>query len=116
MIYTVTCNPALDYTLKTATFSAGIINRAESAQLTYGGKGINVSAVLTALDIPTTALGFIGGANGDRLAALMQEDGISSDFIRLGAGETRINVKIKSGEEWDLNAPGPQIDEAALQK
>ncbi|MBQ7034776.1 MAG: 1-phosphofructokinase [Clostridia bacterium] len=115
MIYTVTCNPALDYTLKTETFTAGKINRAESTRLTYGGKGINVSAVLTALGIPTTALGFIGGANGERLAALMQADGIPSDFIRLSAGETRINVKIKAEEEWDLNAPGPQIDERALQ-
>ncbi len=115
MVYTVTCNPALDYTLKTETFTAGKINRAESVQLTYGGKGINVSAVLTALGIPSTALGFIGGANGERLVALMQEDGIPSDFIRLPAGETRINVKIKSQEEWDLNAPGPLIDAAALQ-
>lgn len=115
MIYTVTCNPALDYTLKTETFTAGKINRAESTRLTYGGKGINVSAVLTALGIPSTALGFIGGFNGERLVALMQEDGILSDFIRLPAGETRINVKIKAGEEWDLNAPGPQIDGAARQ-
>lgn len=116
MIYTLTCNPALDYTLKTKTFTAGRINRAESVQLTYGGKGINVSAVLTALGVATTALGFIGGANGERLAALMQADGIPSDFIRLDQGETRINVKIKAEEEWDLNAPGPPIDERALQE
>lgn len=114
MIYTVTCNPALDYTLKVQNFTADKINRAEETLLTYGGKGINVSAVLKELSIPTVALGFIAGANGEQLAALMKADGIDSDFIRLSEGETRINVKIKAQEEWDLNAPGPQADEAAL--
>lgn len=109
MIYTVTCNPALDYTLKVQNFTAEDINRAHETILTYGGKGINVSAVLHALDVPTCALGFIAGGNGERLNTLLSKEGVATDFIRLAEGETRINVKIKAQKEWDLNAPGPAV-------
>ncbi len=115
MVYTVTCNPALDYTLKVEDFSAELINRAKDAFLTYGGKGINVSAVLNQLEIPTCALGFAAGANGARLKALLAAEGIACDFIDLASGETRINVKIKAQKEWDINAPGPQVGPAALE-
>lgn len=114
MIYTVTCNPALDYTLKVQNFTAEKINRAQETLLTFGGKGINVSAVLNELNVPTTALGFIAGGNGERLNALLSQNGVATDFIRLKDGETRINVKIKSQKEWDINAPGPQVDAQAL--
>ncbi len=116
MIYTVTCNPALDYTLKVQNFTAENINRATETLLTFGGKGINVSAVLHELDVPTCALGFIAGDNGERLNTLLLKNGIRTGFIRLPKGETRINVKIKAQKEWDLNAPGPKVDPAALEQ
>ena len=114
MIYTVTLNPALDYTVYVQDFKTGKTNRSAREALFFGGKGINVSAVLTALGEPTVALGLVAGYTGEALCALLHEAGIPEDFIRLQEGQTRINVKLKTGEETEINAAGPCIDERVL--
>lgn len=116
MIYTVTFNPAIDYVMNVNKLQTGEINRAESEQLNYGGKGINVSVILSRLGIDNTALGFIAGFSGDRLAEMLDNDGIKNDFIKLKKGLTRINVKIRSDNETDINADGPEIQEDALEQ
>lgn len=111
MIYTITFNPAIDYVMKTGKFSFDNINRSESEEIYYGGKGINVSAVLTRLGVDNTALGFIAGFTGDELEKMLIKDGVKCDFNRLENGTTRINVKIKAEGEIDINANGPKIFE-----
>ncbi len=115
MIYTVTCNPSLDYTLQVPAFTADTINRSTRETLTYGGKGINVSAILTRLGIETCVWGFKAGLIGDKLEALLREEGILCDLITLSTGETRINVKIRSAAEWDVNACGPHVTTAEVE-
>lgn len=44
MIYTVTFNPAVDYIVRTKALTAGAVNRSESEEIYFGGKGINVFA------------------------------------------------------------------------
>ena len=109
MVYTVTFNPALDYVMNVEKLSTDDINRTESEELYYGGKGINVSAILSRLNIPTVALGFTAGFTGDKLREMMNYDGIKNDFVELNNGFTRINVKVKFGKELDINANGPKI-------
>lgn len=109
MVYTVTFNPALDYVMNLKGLSTADINRAYSEELYYGGKGINVSAILSRLGVPNTALGFAAGFTGKKLKEMMDSDGISNDFLELDSGFTRINVKLKYGEELDINASGPKI-------
>lgn len=116
IVYTVTFNPALDYVINVKKLSTNDINRAESEKLYYGGKGINVSAVLSQLGVPTVAMGFKGGFTGNELVRLMNEDGISSDFVELSDGCTRINVKLRSEKELDINADGPKICESDLNR
>lgn len=116
MIYTVTFNPALDYTMKVNNLQTGEINRADSEQMNYGGKGINVSAILSRLKTENKALGFIAGFSGDKLAEMLNADGIDNDFVKLNNGFTRINVKIKSDNETDINANGPDIHKEELEK
>lgn len=116
MIYTVTCNPSLDYVLYLQQLQPTGIHRSEREELTYGGKGINVSAVLTRLGEATTALGFVAGAMGEQLCRLLTADGIASDFTRLPTGDTRINVKLRHGDECDINAGGPSVTAADLQR
>ena len=116
MVYTVTFNPALDYTVNTDMLNRGGITRAKTAQLHYGGKGINVSAVLTMLGVPNKALGFVAGFTGRELEAKLNADNINCDFIRLESGLTRINVKIKAEDETEINAPGPEIGEDDIEK
>lgn len=109
MVYTVTFNPALDYVMNVEKLSTDDINRTESEELYYGGKGINVSAILSRLNIPTVALGFTAGFTGKKLKEMLDEDGIKNDFVVLNSGFTRINVKVKFGKELDINANGPEI-------
>lgn len=116
MIYTVTFNPALDYTMKVNNLQTGEINRADNEQMNYGGKGINVSAILSRLKTENKALGFIAGFSGDKLAEMLNADGINNDFVKLNNGFTRINVKIKSDNETDINANGPDIHKEDLEK
>lgn len=114
MIYTVTFNPALDYVLSVPDLNSKDINRADSDELLYGGKGINVSVVLTRLGVPNKALGFLAGFTGRELENMLVQDGVATDFIYLEKGNTRINVKIKADSELDINAKGPMISEGEL--
>ena len=114
MVYTVTFNPALDYVMNLSELSTDDINRTESEELYYGGKGINVSAILSQLEIPNIALGFTAGFTGKKLKEMLDKDGIKNDFIELENGFTRINVKLKYGKELDINANGPEITEGKL--
>jgi 1-phosphofructokinase len=110
MIYTVTFNPALDYVVHMSQdLAIGMTNRSDSEEIYFGGKGINVSNVLRELDLPTTALGFIAGFTGKALDEGVAASGITTDFIKLPEGNTRINVKIKAADETEINGQGPKI-------
>ena len=116
MIYTVTFNPAIDYVVHTGGLVLGSVNRASSESMFFGGKGINVSIVLAELGVRSIALGFTAGFTGEAIENGVRAMGIETDFIRLPEGNSRINVKIKSGEETELNGQGPDIDTASLEK
>ena len=96
MIYTVTFNPAIDYVVHTDELQVGCVNRSQSEEVYFGGKGINVSMVLSELDIKSKALGFVAGFTGNAIERGVQEKGVETDFIHLLEGFSRINVKIKS--------------------
>lgn len=114
MVYTVTFNPAIDYVVHTGEMKLGATNRSEKEEMYFGGKGINVSIVLRELGIGSKALGFTAGFTGEAIEKGLSEMGIDADFVRLKNGNSRINVKIKSTEETELNGQGPDIDEAAI--
>ncbi len=116
MIYTVTLNPALDYIMHVEHFEKNRINKTSSELLLPGGKGINVSIVLHNLGMSSTALGFIAGFTGQEIRRKLQGLGVTDDFIELPDGHSRINMKICSHEETELNGMGPIIDEASLLK
>ena len=110
MIYTVTFNPALDYVMNLKQLQYKDINRTESEQLYYGGKGINVSVILSRLKIDNIALGFLAGFSGKKIEEMLNAENIKNDFVYLKKGYTRINVKIKADEDYDINAQGPDIE------
>ncbi len=116
MIYTVTFNPAIDYVIHTDEIITGALNRTESETCFVGGKGINVSFVLSELGVKSVALGFIAGFTGDAIEKGVREKGIETDFIRLDNGFSRINVKIKSNEETEINGQGPVITAGAVEE
>lgn len=116
MIYTVTFNPAIDYVVELVSFNIGEINRTTREYMNLGGKGVNVSRVLTNLEVPNVALGFVAGFTGDALRNGLERMGVKTDFISLEEGNTRINVNIKGVEETDINARGPEIPSSAIEE
>lgn len=114
MVYTVTFNPAIDYVVHTGEMKLGATNRSEREEMYFGGKGINVSIVLRELGIDSKALGFTAGFTGEAIEKGLADMGIDTDFVRLDSGNSRINVKIKSAEETELNGQGPDIDDKAI--
>ena len=116
MVYTVTFNPAVDYIVHTKQLIAGATNRSDSEEIYFGGKGINVSIVLSELGVKSKALGFVAGFTGEAIEKGVAEKGIDADFVHLNEGFSRINLKIKSGEETELNGQGPKITDEAIRE
>ena len=114
MIYTVTFNPALDYIVNMDNLKLGETNRSTSEMILSGGKGINVSIVLKNLGFDNVALGFVAGFTGEEIENGTRKLGITTDFIHLKEGLSRINVKLKASEETEVNGTGPIISEDEL--
>ena len=114
MIYTVTFNPSLDYIVTVDDFKLGLTNRTTSELMLPGGKGINVSIVLSNLGIENTALYFAAGFVGREITAKVKESGILADAIEIGEGCSRINLKLKSIDGTEINGMGPEISPEKL--
>jgi 1-phosphofructokinase len=116
VIYTVTFNPSLDYIVRVDDFQLGRVNRTDEEIIYAGGKGINVSIVLKNLGFDSTALGFLAGFTGMEIQRLMECQGIHADFIHVQEGISRINLKLRSREESEINGQGPKIGEEDIRK
>lgn len=115
MIYTLTANPSLDYIMRVDHFETGDTNRARECELYPGGKGINVSTILGRLGHENTALGFVAGFSGQELVRMLADRGFEKDFTDC-AGYTRINVKLKSGKETEINGCGLELNPSNVEK
>lgn len=115
MIYTVTFNPSLDYYVQVNNVKSGVVNRTTSERLAVGGKGINVSLALKELGEQTLALGFVAGFTGKYIRDKVTELGLAYDFIEV-KGQSRINVKIKSNTETDINGTGAEVSAADVNR
>ncbi|WP_298785359.1 1-phosphofructokinase [uncultured Marinococcus sp.] len=119
MICTVTLNPAIDYVIELEEFIPGSIHRSKNDLKYPGGKGINVSRVLQRLGQQSTALGFVGGFTGRYIEESLDNENIQTDFVQVEE-DTRINVKIRGGQESEINGASPGVSredvEALYQK
>ncbi|MFP3768165.1 1-phosphofructokinase [Streptococcus sp. TATVAM-FAB35] len=115
MIYTVTLNPSIDFIVRLDHLELGSVNRMTSDDKFAGGKGINVSRILQRLDVDNTATGFIGGFTGRFVEDGLTAEGIKTNFVQVFE-DTRINVKIKAGEETEINGAGPKISDEKLEE
>lgn len=116
MVYTLTFNPSIDYIAFVDDYKCGMVNRTCRELMLPGGKGINVSIVLSNLGTDTTALGFLAGSTGEVIRSLMANYSVRTDFITLSDGLSRINVKLKADVETEINGKGPHITDAALKE
>lgn len=115
MIYTITLNPSLDYIVRVNDFEIGKVNRTENEKISPGGKGINVSIVLSNLGVKSKALGYIAGFTGEEIEKRVKEYGFPCDFIKVKTGMSRINIKLQNSHETEINGQGPKIEEGEIQ-
>jgi 1-phosphofructokinase len=109
MIYTLTLNPSVDYIVKLdKEVKLGKLNRVTSELKFPGGKGINVSRVLYRMGVESKALGFLGGFTGEYIETYLHNESIDTDFVKVEE-DTRINIKLKTDKETEINAKGPTI-------
>ncbi len=116
MIYTVTFNPSLDYIVNVSDFTLGQVNRTEKEVMFPGGKGINVSIVLKNLGMDSTILGFTAGFVGAEIQRRVKEIGCVEKLIPISNGYSRINLKLRSNEESEINGMGPTIGKEDIDK
>ncbi|MBI4772824.1 MAG: 1-phosphofructokinase [Deltaproteobacteria bacterium] len=111
MIYTLTLNPALDWTIVLDHLEADDTLRPIAEERYAAGKGINVSRVIRALGGNSVATGFAGGYEGLELEGRLVNEGVLTNFTRIG-GSTRVNLIIKekdTGRQFSIGSPGPEI-------
>lgn len=116
MIYTITWNPSIDYIVSVKEFRVGEVNRAVSESMFPGGKGLNVSMVLKNMGVDNTALGFIAGFTGKEIERQIKQAGVRSELIHVPCGCSRINLKLKSNQETEINGCGPEIKEKEIKE
>ena len=116
LVYTVTFNPSLDYIVTVDDFKFGKTNRTTSELMLPGGKGVNVSIVLSNLGIENTAIYYSAGFVGNEITKRISEIGINAEEIRISEGCSRINLKLKSVEGTEINGMGPHISETDIEK
>ena len=116
MIYTVTLNPSIDYIADVENFEVGEVNRTCKEIMYPGGKGINVSIVLKHLGFENTALGFTAGFTGMEIKRMLETEGINTDFIEVKDGISRINLKLRSNGETEINGMGPHVSKENIEE
>lgn len=117
MIYTITLNPALDYTIIIDKFNLNEINTSVREYILPGGKGINVSIILKRLGIDSVVLGFISGFTGEEIKRLVETEKIKTNFINLKTENSRINVKIlEENRETAINSKGPLVERKYIEE
>jgi 1-phosphofructokinase len=115
MIYTITLNPSVDYIVRLENLKTGLVNTVDEEMKIAGGKGVNVTKVLKRLGHESTALGFVGGFTGQFIEQSLKEEALHSNFIHVN-GDTRINIKLKNGEETEINGLSPVITESDIEQ
>ncbi len=117
MIITLTLNPAVDKTAIITPLKAGGLNRVQSFTQDAGGKGINVSKVISMLGANSVATGFMGEENADVFKSALAKLNCKFDFIKV-AGSTRTNLKLYDEVNGitEINEPGIFADEKQVER
>ena len=116
MIYTLTLNPALDKEYQVSKIELDKIMRTNQVSIDFGGKGFNVSRMLSALGVASIVLGFVGGHTGDVLLQGLRSLGINTEPTII-AGETRTNISIvgeSEGHYVKINERGPVVSQGEV--
>jgi 1-phosphofructokinase len=110
VIVTLTPNPSVDRTVEVEAIVRGAVARARGGRVDPGGKGVNIARALAAHGHQTIAVLPAGGWEGEHLARLLTDEGITSRQVPI-AGSTRANISVAEPDSTvtKFNEPGPHL-------
>lgn len=104
MITTLTPSPSIDFDYGLSTLKPGAVNRAVSFGLHAGGKGVNVSRVLTLMKVNNIALVPMAKVNEDFFLNAAESENLRLEILPIGS-PLRFNVSlIHEGLTTKVNA------------
>lgn len=115
MILTLTLNPSVDISYHLDQFKLDTVNRVSQIGKTAGGKGLNVTRVLSELGDEVLASGLLGGELGTFIESQLDSNQIQRNFYHI-QGQTRNCIAIlHEGQQTEILEQGPTVstDEAA---
>ena len=117
MILTITANPTVDRVYFVDNFEMGEVHRPERMVYSAGGKGLNVARVARLMGENSSAMGFVGGFNGEYIKSELQKLGIETDFTQVD-GETRVcvNISDKNGVSGEILEKGPLVTKKQIEE
>lgn len=83
MILTLTLNPSVDISYPLDELHINTVNRIQDVSKTAGGKGLNVTRVLSQLNEHVVATGFLGGKIGEFIAEKLNHNQVEHSFSKL---------------------------------
>ena len=116
MIVSLTPNTTLDLTVFVPELLTNTTIRATRTYHSMGGKPTDAAWILGRMGVGSLALGLAAGAVGDKVKRMLEDFGVTTDFIEV-AGETRINTVIMdeaSGEHTTITTASMVVDPAHL--
>ena len=93
MIVSLTPNTTLDMTVFVPKLLTNTVVRAARTYHSMGGKPTDAAWILGRMGVGSLALGLAAGAVGHKVKRMLEDLGVTADFIEVG-GETRINTVI----------------------
>jgi 1-phosphofructokinase family hexose kinase len=106
-------NTAIDRMLRLDRLEPGQVQRAQSVQVTPGGKGVHVAQTLAALGETTRLVGLTDAAHHGFLSERMRARGVTFHGVRSAQPlRTCLAVHERDGRTTELLEPGPVLDEA----
>lgn len=114
MILTLTLNPSVDISYHLDQFKLDTVNRVSQIGKTAGGKGLNVTRVLSELGDEVLASGLLGGELGTFIESQLDSNQIQRNFYHI-QGQTRNCIAIlHEGQQTEILEQGPTVstDEA----
>mgnify|MGYP003347424114 CR=1 FL=1 len=116
MITTLTPSPSIDLDYQLAALHQGGVNRAREFALHAGGKGVNVSRVLTMMKVNNVAMVPMAKANGDFFLNAAEAEKLKLEILPIGS-PLRLNVSlVHEGLTTKINAESSPWTESESKK
>jgi 1-phosphofructokinase family hexose kinase len=106
-----TPNLCLDRTLRLPRLAPGAVHRSGQADVTAGGKGVNVARVLRSHGHRPVLVGLVPTVDGEQLRSLLLDEGTELVGVPVRGRTRAATVLVEdAGRVTVVNEPGPEVD------